>query len=92
MQHELYYLITAQKLKFPIKDFFSKCDQIRSFLQIWSSLLKKSLMGNFSFCACSVYTQFVRVPAQNLRKGFSNLPTEGIPQTTFSFYTAVFLL
>ena len=24
--------ITAQKLKFPIKDFFSKCDQIRSIL------------------------------------------------------------
>ena len=24
---------TAQKMKFSIKDFFSKCDQIRSFLQ-----------------------------------------------------------
>ena len=31
-------------LKFSIKDFFSKCDQIRSFLRIWSHLLKKSLM------------------------------------------------
>ena len=27
-------------------DFFSKCDQIRSFLRIWSHLLKKSLMEN----------------------------------------------
>ena len=35
---------TAQKMKFSIKDFFSKYDQIRSFLQIWSHLLKKSLM------------------------------------------------
>ena len=26
--------ITAQKMKFSIKDFFSKCDQIRSFLRI----------------------------------------------------------
>ena len=26
--------ITAQKMKFSIKDFFSKCDQIRRFLQI----------------------------------------------------------
>ena len=26
---------------FPIKDFFSKCDQILSFLWIWSNLLKK---------------------------------------------------
>ena len=34
-------------MKFSIKDFFSKCDQIRSFLQIWSHLLKKSLMENF---------------------------------------------
>ena len=44
---------TAQKMKFSIKDFFRKCDQIRSFLQIWSHLLKKSLMENFAFL-CSV--------------------------------------
>ena len=33
---------TAQKMKFYIKDFFSKCDQVH--------LLKKSLMENFFFC------------------------------------------
>ena len=38
-------------MKFSIKNFFSKCDQIRSFLQTWSHLLKKSLMENFTFCA-----------------------------------------
>ena len=38
-------------MKFYIKDFFSKCDQIRSFLRIWSHLLKKSLMENVIFCA-----------------------------------------
>ena len=38
-------------MKFSIKDLFSKCDQIRSFLRIWSHLLKKSLMENFIFCA-----------------------------------------
>ena len=32
---------TAQKMKFSIKDLFSKCDQIRRKLQIWSHLLKK---------------------------------------------------
>ena len=42
---------TAQKMKFYIKDFFSKCDQIRRFLRIWSHLLKKSLIENFIFCA-----------------------------------------
>ena len=36
-------------MKFPIKDFSSKCDQIRSFLWILSYLLKKSLMENFIF-------------------------------------------
>ena len=38
-------------MKFFIKDFFGKCDQIRSYLQIWSHLLKKSLMENFIFRA-----------------------------------------
>ena len=42
---------TAQKMNFSFKDFFSKCVQIRSFLRIWSHLLKKSLMENFIFCA-----------------------------------------
>ena len=46
--------LTAQKLKFSIKDFFSKYYQIRR------HLLKKSLMENFFFCAetvCSVYSK-----------------------------------
>ena len=38
-------------MNFSIKNFFSKCDQIRSFLRIWSHLLKKPLMENFIFCA-----------------------------------------
>ena len=47
----LYRNHTAQKMKFSIKDFFSKCDQILSFLRMWSHLLKKSLMESFNFCA-----------------------------------------
>ena len=43
--------INAQKMMFSINDFFTKCDQIRSFLRIWSHLLKKCLMENFIFCA-----------------------------------------
>ena len=38
------------KMKFFIKDFFSKSDRIRGKLRIWSHLLKKSLMENFIFC------------------------------------------
>ena len=38
-------------MKFSIKDSFSKCDQIRRKLQIWSHLLKKSLMESFFLCS-----------------------------------------
>ena len=41
----------ALKVKFSIKDVFSKYDQIRRKLRIWSHLVKKSLMENFIFCA-----------------------------------------
>ena len=49
--------ITAQKMKFSIKDFVSKCDQIRRKLPIWSYLLKKSLMENFIifYSGCSSF-------------------------------------
>ena len=56
----------AQKIKFSIKGFFSKCDQIRSFLRIWSHLLKKSLTENFIFCAV---TWFQTSCIQNVQIG-----------------------
>ena len=43
--------LTAQKMKFSMKDFLSKCDHIRKKLRIWSYLLKKSFMENFIICA-----------------------------------------
>ena len=39
---------TAQKNKIS-KDFFSKYDQIQSFLWVWSHLLNKSLIVNLIF-------------------------------------------
>ena len=45
-------------MKFFIKDFVSKCDQIRRILGISSHLLKKSLMENFIFCAVNTNTIF----------------------------------
>ena len=39
----------AQIMKFLFKDFLRKRDQMRSFLRIWSHLLKKSLIENFIF-------------------------------------------
>ena len=41
--------ITAQKMKFSIKDFFSKCEKIHNFMRIWSHLLKKILNGKLHF-------------------------------------------
>ena len=46
------YLLTAQKIRFSIKNFFSKCDQIHSLLLIWSHLLKKSFIENFILVQC----------------------------------------
>ena len=41
--------INARKMKFFIKDFFSKFDQSRNFQRIWPHLRKKSLMENLIF-------------------------------------------
>ena len=61
---------TAQKMKFFIKDFFSKCDQIRSFLRIWYHLLKKILMENFIFLAVKSLYKSTRKTHQKLKKWF----------------------
>ena len=60
------FYLTAQKMKFSITDFFSKCDQIRRKMRIWPHLLKKSLMENFILysvlnCQIVLVTRF-RVP------------------------------
>ena len=56
LKHDTVYTTPAQKLKFSIKDFFCKCDQIRSKLRIRSHLLKKLLMENFIFCVVKLVT------------------------------------
>ena len=47
-------------MKFSIRDFFSKCDQIQRKLH-WSHLLKKSLVENFIFCAVIFHDKEVHV-------------------------------
>ena len=61
---------TAQKMKFSIKDFFNRCDQIRKKLWIWSYLLKKSLMEKFIFCAVTgfYYKTQAHTDALQIRK------------------------
>ena len=48
-------------MKFSIKDFFSKCDQILSFLRIWLLLLKKSFLDNIIFCAVIEVNYFAQI-------------------------------
>ena len=45
----LTHFLPCKSMKFFINDFFSKCDQIRSFPQISPHLLKKFLMKNVIF-------------------------------------------
>ena len=49
--YKLFWQFIIQKIKFSTNTFFSKREQIRSFLQIWSDLLKKSLLENLILCA-----------------------------------------
>ena len=50
---------TAQKVKFLLKNFCSKCDQIHSFLRIWSHLLEKSLMETLFLVQCKFFNWIV---------------------------------
>ena len=45
-------------MKFSTKNFFSKCDQIRRKLRIWSHLPKEILTGKLHFL-CSVYYCYI---------------------------------
>ena len=76
--------VTAQKLNISIKDFFSKCDQIRRKLRIWSHLLKKSLMENFIFCVVSHKT----TPAGNYMFKVNNKDTRMTPLVTVTGTTS----
>ena len=53
---------TTQKMKFFIKDSFSKCGQIRMKLRIWSHLLEKSLTENSFFVQCHVVPCLCALP------------------------------
>ena len=68
-------------MKFSIKDFFSKCDQIRRGLRIWSHLLKKSLMKNLIFCA--VYIDSVIRLTQNQHEPRYSIAWSRNPEVLF---------
>ena len=80
--------VTAHKIKFSIKDFFGKCDQIRRKLRIWSYLLKKSLMENFIFCAaCSRYASDFALDFLNI---LASCPRANLIAKKIKFYNLLF--
>ena len=46
-------------MKFSVKDFFGKYEQICSFLQIWSDLLIKFSSEKLIFCAVTMTTLYL---------------------------------
>ena len=75
-------------MKFSIKDFFSKSDQIRSFLRIWLHLLKKFLMENFIFCA--VIFLFMNILMDDLLMRFFYIQNRKMCLSKPSFYQYLF--
>ena len=76
--------VIPQKMKFSIKDFSSRYDQIRSFLRIWSQLLKKFLMEKFSFCVVCRKPNYARLPL------YTNVCFWTTPSPTYDPYVIFF--
>ena len=67
-------------MKFSIKNYFSKCDQIRKKLRIWLHLLQSSLMENFSCMQHALGTSY-----KELVLSFHNLYSVGLEYHLFKF-------
>ena len=79
-------------MKFSIKDSFSKCDQIRRKLLIWSHLLKKPLMENFIFCVVLNPTNALWKDLMLYRLNLILNPNQGLqPWTKYLRQTVVFM-
>ena len=70
-------------MKFSIKNFFSKCDQIRRKLRICSHLLKKSLMKVFIFCAVLKTINLIKPKLCMFRHWFLQLRLHRLQCITF---------
>ena len=71
-------------MKFSIKDFFIKCNQIHRKLQIWSHLLKKHLMENFIFLCSARHVLYRRTLRSETI--FCSWNPFKIDEKCFSFY------
>ena len=51
-----------------MKDFFRKSDHIRIFLQIWSHLMKKSLMENLFYAVMCIVKPIVLIIVETFKQ------------------------
>ena len=79
---------TAQKIKFFLKDFFSKYDHIHRKLRIWSHLQKKSLMGKTLFFCAVLLEMPISIQAMKLRFGRSKF----VERTVQNLHTRIWFL
>ena len=70
-------------MKFSVKDFFSKGDQIRS------HLLKKSLMENFIFCAVFLLSKYA---SKHADEQLFNIEKEGNRPVAAAFHLITFFV
>ena len=67
----LFQIFHCTNVKFFIKDFFSRCDQIPRNQRIWSDLLKKSFMENFIVCTVFITTfRYYKAPWKQFRQRY----------------------
>ena len=77
-------------MKFPIKHFFSKCDQIRRKQRIWTKLLKKPWMENLIFSVIKLTSCLARFIFQ-IRRDIS-IKSRGGSRTAATFKMERFVI
>ena len=93
--------IHCTKMKFSIKDLFSKCEQIHKKPRIWSYLLKKSLIKNFlmvqwsphivTFAICRIKIKLRNVgrAKYNFPSGYKSLKMQNQKANLWRFFCSL---
>ena len=80
---EIFSKTLRKKMKFSNKDFFRRCDQIRSFLRIWPHLLKKALMEIFIFLCSESWKGFAVQVVEKMAIRLLTFSLSALPETSF---------
>ena len=78
------------KMKFSVKKFFRKCEQNRSFMVIYSYLLKKSFLEYFIFCLITPEVVIHRCSGKYMLEKYRKISQENISGSAVYIETNVF--